>query len=422
MVFDKYISKIKGNKTLVNGGLFSFFSFINRGISFLLLILLANYIMPAEYGVLSLFNTVVSFAAYFIALCTQGYLSISFFKSDKEGFRKDVSSIYLITVSSLIVLSCMVLLFGGKLGGWLNLPSVFIWIALIICFFNVFWELFIDFVRVQEKVLKYGILSISFALLNFGLTLYLVINRDLNWEGRVYAQLATTILFAVLGIVIFLKKGLITFNLTWDRVRFIILWGLPLIPHNAANWLKQGGDRMIINQTFGVEEVGIFSFALNLVGLIIMIGVAFNSSNSVTIFQILSSDANNKWEQLKKQTKNIFIIYLFTILAIVLGVSIFVPLLLPKYSACIPYFLILSVYGFLQCIYFLYCNYLFYYNKNKEIMLITFGTASLHLLLSLLLTRYSLYLTCIIYLITQFILVYFVSNRSKIVLKQNNII
>lgn len=50
------------------------------------------------------------------------------------------------------------------------------------------------------------------------------------------------------------------------------MWGIPLIPHLATSWIKQGGDRYIINYYYTLAEVGIFSFALNLSNIIDMIG------------------------------------------------------------------------------------------------------------------------------------------------------
>ena len=70
-------SSIVHNKSLVEGLAFSGFSFINRGFVFLLLLILASYISPAEYGYLNLFNTVVMVIGYFMALSTEGYFGIS---------------------------------------------------------------------------------------------------------------------------------------------------------------------------------------------------------------------------------------------------------------------------------------------------------------------------------------------------------
>ena len=82
----KIIAKIEAilkNETIRNGSLFSLFSFINNGISFFLLLILANFITPTEYGYLNLFNTVIMVIGYFITMSSDGYLSVSYFRDGK---------------------------------------------------------------------------------------------------------------------------------------------------------------------------------------------------------------------------------------------------------------------------------------------------------------------------------------------------
>lgn len=87
-MFKDKIKKIQNNRALFNGALFSMFSFINRGISFLLLLILASYITPHEYGFLNLYQTVIMVLGYFIALSTQGYSSIVFLRRAKTEFLR----------------------------------------------------------------------------------------------------------------------------------------------------------------------------------------------------------------------------------------------------------------------------------------------------------------------------------------------
>lgn len=413
------ISKIVSNKVLVNGSLFAFFSFVNQGIGFLLLILLANYILPAEYGQLSLFNTIVTFLGYFVALSTQGYLSVSYFKKDSETFRNDVSAIMVLPVAMTMIFCILLLFTGNYISKLTSIPTLFLWVAIVISIFSVFQGLLLDLLRVQEKVIKYGIISCGIAIINFVLSLYLVINRGLSWEGRVYAHLICAFFFGVLGIGVFISKRLVTIKLTKETFKMVVLWGIPLIPHQAAIWLKSGCDRLIINQCHTLEDVGLFSFALNLMSIIIIIGQSFNSTNSVTIYQTLSSGSSNqeKRQKLGKLSRTIFLIYICATALVMIGASVLVPIVLPKYSYSIYYFLILSVSAFLQCIYFLYCNYLFYYGKNKNLMMITFLSAILHLGLSLIFTRYSLFVTCVIYTLSQLIVLAFVKKETNKIIK-----
>lgn len=406
------------DKSLLKGGLFSIFSFFNQGISFLLLIILANYITPDDYGSLSIFNTLVMFLGYFIALSTQGYVSVSYFKED--NFNKDFSTILCISLFMLSVLCLCTIIGGDKLAKLLVLPSKYIWLAIFISFWGFLFNLNLDLIRIKEQVLRYGFFSCSFAILNCILTLVLVILYMMNWHGRVYAYFLTSIFFGLYALFYFYKEKLLTFDLDWKRTKHIVLWGLPLIPHLATTWIKQGCDRYIINYNYSLEEVGLFSFALNLTNIITMVGFAFNQTNSVNIYKILGDrDIINdkKKEILKRLRNNMIITYLILSIIISIICIIGVPLFLPKYQESIKYFIPLSIYGFFVCIYLVYNNYLFYFGKNKNIMYITFGTSILHLVLSLLLTRQSLIITSIIYASVQLLTTVLVARLGIRLLK-----
>ena len=411
------IKEIRNNKTLLNGALFSIFAFIGRGISFLLLIILASFIPPSDYGKLSLFNTVVMLLGFFMAFSTTGYFGISYFKEKRKTFHQDFTFIILMLILSVAIVSFIFLLFGHPLSLLAGINENLLWWALLIAIVNVPFHLHLDYYRLQEKVRLYGVLNLGNAILNAVFSLLLVITFGQGWMGRVNTHIGVSVFLGIIAILFFIKNGFFDFNINKNRMKFILLWGLPQIPHLATNWIRQGCDQYIINYNYSTQEVGLFSFALNLVGIITMIGLAFNSSNSVTIYQVLSDKTIiDKRKVLNSNTKSIFFVYLAaTILTIVFAIT-FVPFVLPKYVDSLPYLVILSVYGFMVCMYLLFCNYLFYYGHTKKLMYITFGTSMIHLLLSLLLTRYSLYFTSFIYVVSQLLCVGLVYGYSRMVL------
>ena len=398
-----YLGRLKNNKTLMNGTLFSMFSFINRGISFVLMIILAKYIMPSQYGELSLFNTIVQLLGYFITLSCTGYFTISYFQRKGECFRQDFTSIILIITGCTVTVSLVLLFTQNALAHVANLPPLFLWFALAICVGEALFNLLMNYVRIQEKVIRYGLLSCGFAVISFFISIYMVVYKGLDWQGRVYTHLIIAVLSGILGFIVLASKRFLTRNVTWAGTKIVLKWGIPLIPHHAVGWIKQGCDRFIINSTHSLEAVGVFSFALNMTSIVNMVGMAFNQTNSVTIYQLLSSElsAKEKKSVLKKQTRNIGFIYTISYILILIFGSILVLLAIPNYQASLPYFWITSVSGYLNCIYFLFVNYLFYYHRNKNIMMVTFLSSLLHLSMSLLLTKYSLYWTAIIYVLSQ---------------------
>lgn len=396
------INILTHNKSLLNGALFSMFSFINRGFGFVLLLILANYMPPAEYGYLGLFQTVIMLMGYLIALQTEGYLGVSYFKDDKNGLKNTISCIYATTLIMTTVFFVILLIGGSNLSDSLSLPFDMLMLAVPICFLTVFVNINLDWFRLKEKVLTYGCLSCGNALLNFILSIVFVKYMTMGWEGRVWAQTACFLAFGLFGFVFFIQQKQVGLP-TWAHWKKILVWGIPLIPHMATNFIKQGCDRYIINAHHSIDDVGLFTFALNLANIIIMIGVGFNQSDSVDVYKILGNKEicnEEKKKRLARRRNQFTKLYAFCSLAIV-GTGYFIfPLLLPKYESAMNYFLVLGVFGFINCLYFLYTNYLFFYGRTKLIMSITFGTSLLHLGLSLLLTRYSLFYTCLIYCVS----------------------
>jgi O-antigen/teichoic acid export membrane protein len=415
------IISLKDNKSMKNGTLFSLFSFINRGFSFLIILVLASYITPAEYGYLSLFGTVVMVIGYLMAMSIEGYLSVTYFKDGSGGIKKAFSCILFTSLIVASFLLVIISLYGEKIGELLNLNKSILYFAVIICFFTVFTNVNLDLYRIQEKVKIYGVFSCTNAILNFAISILFVKTFLLGWQGRVYAQAICFSLFGIIGILSFASRGYLSLP-DKNFWKGMLAWGVPLIPHLATTFIRQGCDRYIINYSYSIEDVGLFSFALNMANIIGMIGVGFNQINSVNIYKTLSNnslDVELKRQHLKKEKDFIFKIYMVSSIFVAFGICIFTPILLPKYAGSVPYMPLLALSSFLHCLYYLYTNFLFYYNKTKTIMLVTLSCSIIHLILSLLLTRYSLYLTCIVYCVSQLLIFLFIKKKSLEVLDTN---
>jgi len=421
MILDKIVQKKKAleSSSLVNGALFSLYSFINRGISFFLLLILANYITPSEYGYLSLWGTVISVIGFFIAMGADGYLGVSYFQEGEVGIKKTFSCIG----ATLLLMGCfftsILKLFGDKLSVLLDLPISSLYLAVVISVFSVLNSINLDLFRIKERVKIYGVFSILNTILNFGLSILLVVGFMYGWYGRALAQTFCTALFGIIGLYIFIKGHYIEKPdiLFWKK---ILIWGVPLIPHAASTFIRQGCDRYIINSFYTIDQVGLFSFALNMANIIIMVGLGFNQSNSVDIYKVLGNKSmpnKEKIQHLKRQRNTIGSVYAITTLVVLVLSYLIIPVVLPKYENFKNYFAILSVYAFFQCLYYLYTNFLFFFNRTRLIMYTTFFSSVLHLGLSLIFTRYSMFCTCAIYCLSHLLVFIIIRHYALIELK-----
>lgn len=409
------IKLLKNNIVFRNGVLFTFFSFLNNGINFLLLIILANFLTPTDYGQLNLFNTLILLLSILITLNVESFFSVCFFKESFKDIRRLVNIIFLIAVSLLLVFLLIISLFSNSLHQLVGLSAENQFIALFVCFFQVFNNMNLETSRLEEKPLKYGFFSVGIVLLNLMLTFILIMGFHYGWLGRIYAQLFTAFSFFIISVYALIRKKY--FVLVRPKKKLFyksLLFGLPLIPHSISGWVRMGLDRYIINFVYGAAQVGVFSFAFNFSGVINVIGASFNAAHSVQIYKLLSNGGADSKLKLYQQTKIMIVVYSCFSGIIFLLSFFFIPIFLPQYNESRLYLFPLCIAGLFQCIYYLFVNYLFYFNKTKVLMFITFGVSILHLLLSLLLTRYSLLYTAYITMCTNALvclLVYFYSTK-----------
>lgn len=418
-----FIQNLKSNPTFRNGILFTFFSFLNNGISFILLIILAKFIPPDGYGELNLFTTFVVLGSVLISISTSGYISVSFFNKPKEELRKVINSVFLITSVVFLILLSFQFLFLSHLENLIGLSSRYQVVGLVICYFQVFNTVNLDIWRLEEKPVKYGLYSVSIALLNLIITLILVISLKQGWLGRLYAQFFVSILFFAISLVFLIKRKFLVWSLPGvGLIKESLYFGLPLVPHLASSWIRQGLDRYIVNNFHTVADVGFFSFAFNFANIILIVGTAFNASNSVFIFKSLSDHSGNTKQKLFKHTKLMIFFFIFLTFLVLIGSYIFISLFTPQYKESLRYLLPLCISMFFQSIYLLFVNYLFYYCKTKILMYITFSVSILHVILSYLLTRYSIQFTAYISLLSSLLICILVIRYCMKLLKKEFLI
>ncbi len=409
------LHKLIYNKSVQSGSLFAFFSFLNQGLNFFLLLILSNYILPDSYGSLNLFYTAVGVVGYVICLCTPRIISIKYFKESRET----LSRYFTVVLGSTLIVSAILLLIVGAFPDFVTnisrIQPIMQVSCIYLCAITVVYNLLLDIYRLEEKTLIYGIITTFFTFINIALSLLFVIGFGEDWMGRIEANLIASTFFLIWGGAILIRNGYVRCVIPTKNIcKETLLFGIPLIPHSINGFLRQGMDRYIINTYFTSKAVGLFSFAINFSFIIYSVGAAFNNSNSVYIFKYLSQGDDSIREKIKKQTALLLVFYAGFSFVLYVACRLLIPILFPKYQESIIYLFPLCLSTFFQCVYLQFSNFLFYYKKTKELMFMTVGVSIIHLGLSLLLTRYSVLYTAYISMFSscvEALLVFFYSRR-----------
>ena len=411
----KQIQALKSNINIRHGILYTFFAFINNGVGFLLLLILAKFLEPKGYGALNLFTSVISLLNIIISLSTTGYISVSFFKRPSEVIRQIIAVCIITTSVVLIILSIILLLCPAFIEEVSGLEVKYLWIGIFISYFQVFNTINLDIWRLEEKPTKYGVYSLSFSIISFVLSFIFVVNLHFGWEGRIYAWLLIGGIYSIISIVFLIGRGYLRLILPDKNIfKQTFIYSLPLLPHLASYWLKQGFDKFIINYYYNEQIVGYYSFAMNLAAIITMIGTAFNSTNSVFIFKTLSKNSDNNRSRLNRQNRIMTIVFIIVALLTIFGSGTFIYFIMPDYIESVIYIGPLCIGALFQCVYLIWVNYIFYYQKTKKLMLISMSSALLQFLLSIMFTRYAVMYTAIISMIgsaVTMLMVFFYSKK-----------
>ena len=408
---------------LKNGVLFTLFSFLNSGINFFLLLLLAHYFPTDQYGKLNLFNTLLTLITPLISLSTLGYVSVSYFRLSKKDFKSVIQSYFIISSNVFIVL--LVIIWVGRLywEQYIGIDAHFLYIAVIICWAQIFTLLNLELWRLGENPISYGIYTVAITICNFVITLWLVEICDGGWESRIYTLLCVTLVFAFISFIVIYKRGYCTFLIPTKLIfEKTLYFGLPLIPHQLSFWMRQGLDRFIINYFYSQATVGVFSFAYNFANIVIILGAAFNSANSVFIYKTIANGGSDGKRILLRQTKLMACIFGVTTALVILLAYSLCPILFPAYKSSLVYVLPLCVSAFIHCIYLLFVNYLFYFGKTKKLMYITLTFSLIHTLLSLSFTRFSVMATAYIGMFCNLMICVFVvydSDKTYSIINKN---
>lgn len=415
-------ARIVRNSSFRNGIFFTLFSFLNSGVGFLIMMLMARYVLPESYGQLSLFTTMVSLLSIFICLNTSGLIGVNFFTQPLTVIRRLLNMVLMIALLVYLCFLTSMFLFKSALEEGIGLSIVFQFYGVSICLLQLVSSTLLDIWRLEERVGHYGVFSFLMVTSNLLLTVLFVALLHLDWQGRVYAQLLTCLLFSAVSIFILIKKGYLKRVLPLKKdFAEGFKFGIPLIPHSTSFWLRQGLDRYIINSFFASSMVGFFSFAYNFANIVQLIGNAFNASYSVNIYKTLAKADADTLKKLRRNCSYLVGVYFFITLSVCLLAAILIPFMFPKYKDCIVYLFPLCGGAMFQCFYLVYVNILFFYKRTKVLMCITFTFSLLHCIASFVLTKYGVIYTAYVSLFSNMLIFVGVYGYSKKVLKEFSI-
>lgn len=286
------------NKLLKKFLSFSYGGVVGAAIGFITSMITTRILLPEEFGKTSMFTLFVNIAMILAVFGTdQAFVRFYYEEEEKKRGALLYNCLKIVFIILLPVLIIIILFRVELLEYLFSEYSTSVFIALIIAVITqVFYRFGTLVVRMQQKGNLYSIIQILSRIFILLGVIFFYIFLGSTYEILVFA---TVISFFVL--VIFLiysqKRYWSVSNLsipnTHHSKREIFSYSYPLVFTTAVMWIFEGMDKIAIRQWADFNELGLYSVAIKIIGLLTIIKTAFTTFWTPVAFEHFEKNPTN---------------------------------------------------------------------------------------------------------------------------------
>ena len=304
-------------------------SVINKAIPFLLLPILTRYLSTEEYGILAIYQVMISFGMPIVGMHMQNNITRNFFSKSKDFIAKMVFNLFVVlTVSSTIfIFTISAYLLAG--GTQFSIPQQWLYVLPLIAFMNMVNSFNLTILRNRKRAVEYGAFEISRTIIDLSITIILIVVYAFSWEGRATGILVGSMLIGIISIYRIWQSGYLLIEIDTSQIKEILKISLPLIPHALGMVIITLSDRIFIDQMVSTSAVGIYTVGYQFGMIMTLFVLAFNKTWSPWMYELLAEEKEENKVTIVKATY--LISCAFIVLAIIVtGISYY---LLPFMTA-----------------------------------------------------------------------------------------
>ena len=402
---------------LKNITIYSIGNIIPQAATFLLLPLYTRYLIPAEYGIVQSMHVMAGILTVLMTLAIDRSIYRFYFEYNTIDKRKaflGTITISLLSISTitlfilLIMRSTVALIFES-----ISFYPYFAY-AITTVYLTVLGIIPKVYFQVEEKAGKFIKFSLGEFFLKTILIIFFVVYAGRGAEGMLLGGLLSAFFLSPVYIYV-ISKIIIP---KWDKNIFIenIKYSYPMVVGLLSGWILNLSDRVFIERFLSITDVGIYSLAYKIAGILMISTTAINQAYNPIFFKIANDDSYvNPKKKLFTYNKNISIITVVFAIIITMFSKEFIMILSHEYSSAyslVPIIMVGIIFSQIGGLY----NRAYYQEKTTiQPTLIGLAAAVLNVLLNILwVPRYGIvgaaYSTVISFML-MFILIYSFSKR-----------
>lgn len=370
-------------KVLLNSGIYSVTSILQKGIGFLLLPLYTLYLTPSDYGITGIVNSFTAILTLLFTLSLNGAVQRYYYvyQSDKDQLRSFYGTIVMFVMFNSLILSAIIIVFQR----WLISPFIegidfypYIFLGVLTVLFNPMYTIYQSLLQTLQKGKEFSVNS----LLHFGLMVFLnvlfIVVFQLGAVGQLLSYLITAVVFGLYSLISLYRKNVISFNFNFSYLREALSYSVPLIPHNLSSTIAAFISRLLLNNLVSTASAGLFNIASQFMLIIDTFHMSVNKAYVPWFYGEMEKDTKKSHEGIINFADIISKGYLVISVAVSFFIKEIIQIFLPSsyLNAWLIIPIMLVAYQ-LRSIYLFYVNTLFYNTKSTRFIFIASVTGSL---------------------------------------------
>jgi len=307
-------------KTLSHSAIYSIGIVMQKLAGFIMLPIYTRYLTPEDYGVVALILMVTEFMGIIIGLrITQAMFRYYALEDSFDGKKVIVSTVLVCVIVTSLVGVLILQYYALNVSQFLFGNTIYayeIWLYSIVLMTQAIGAVGLAYLRAQRKPVTFLMVGVFTLILQISLNIFFVVVKELHVLGVIYSSLVSNGIIAALFFVFLMYKVNLRFSMP-VAIKLYKFVG-PLMIASLAGFYVYNLDKYMLRVYFDLSQVGIYTLALNIAGVLGMIGLAFNQTWAVDRFEIYKQKDSIKLFQ------NMFQYLIAALLISSLGISIFV--------------------------------------------------------------------------------------------------
>jgi O-antigen/teichoic acid export membrane protein len=251
-----------------------------KGLSLISAPIFTRIFDPAQYGAWSFINVMVTFLTGILLLGGDNAYTRYFFlcKSEEEKQTLTATWFSFLAVWSIVVLA-VILPFSGTLAAWMLGTEGYraAWVIGLASSPLAMMNLILaQALRNRFRAKAYTMFNLATAVLTIGLAVIFVLLFDLGVAGALLGAAVASLVMIPLRI--WSVRDLLNRSFSFEFLKKLLLFGLPLVPMNIAFWLFSNADRLMLARMASLEAVGLYAIAGSMAAVIMLLQNAVGQS------------------------------------------------------------------------------------------------------------------------------------------------